>query len=100
MRKHFYLVVENERHEDREGGVTIFDNRLTPSEKNSQTVHHKRDLETGETWNATYVSLGYYDFEDEDEYVENGVEIIEEKLAEIDEQHLIDSGVEPEEVLN
>lgn len=99
MRKHLYLVVENEERPEREGGVQIFDSRLTPSSKNEQTVHHMRNMETGETWEKTLVSMGYVDFDDEDEYEEQIGDAVKRKLTEIDERHLHDAGVDPEDVL-
>lgn len=99
MRKHLYLVVENERYPDREGGVSIHDTRATPSSKNEQTVQHMRNFETGDEWTVTHVSLGYVDFDDEDEYEEQIGDAVKRKLAEIDERHLIDAGLDPDEVL-
>lgn len=96
MRKHLYLVVEDDNYPDREGGVQILDSRLTPSSKNEQTVHHMRNFETGEEWTKTLVSMGYVDFADEDEYEDNIGDAIKRKLAEIDEQHLRDAGLDPE----
>ncbi|RDZ61410.1 hypothetical protein C5B90_19255 [Haloferax sp. Atlit-12N] len=100
MRKHFYLVVESEKNPDREGGVSIYENQQRPSSKNEQTVHQMRNLETNETWTKTMVSLGYVDFEDEDDYEERAHEKMLEKLAEIDESHLRDAGLDPEEVFD
>jgi len=99
MRKHFYLVVENENHPEREGGVSICDSRAHPSEKNAQTTHHMRNFEAGEEWTKTMVSLGHADFEDEEDYEERVGEACRRKLAEIDEQHLLDAGLDPKEVL-
>lgn len=99
MRKHLYLVVENERHPDREGGVSIRDSRAPRSSKNEQTVQHMRNFETGDEWDVTHVSMGYVDFDDEDEYEEQIGDAVKRKLTEIDERHLRDAGVDPEEVL-
>ncbi len=100
MRKHLYLVVENEEHPEREGGVSVLNTRATPSSKNEQTIHHMRNFETGETWTKTMVSLGYEDFEDEEDYEERLGEVTKRKLAEIDERHLEDAGLDPDEVLD
>jgi hypothetical protein len=99
MRRHFYLITGNGRNEDRVGGVSIDSTRRPRAKKNEERVSDKRDLDTGETWEEWYVSLGYYDFEDEDDYEENGWDVVQEKLAEIDEEHLEKAGLDPEEVL-
>jgi len=100
MRKFLYLVVENEERPEREGGVSILNSRATPSEKNVQTVHHMRDMDTGERWTKTMVSLGHADFSDQEEYEEQIDDVVDEKFAEIDKRHLLDAGVDPEDVLD
>ncbi|MUV59957.1 hypothetical protein [Halobacterium sp. CBA1126] len=97
MRRHFYLIVDSPN-EDRVGGCDIRENRYPQSSKNEQTVQQKRNLESGETYEETIVSLGYEDYENEAEYEDSVVEDMNEKLAEIDDQHLRDAGVDPEEV--
>jgi len=98
MRKHFYLVTEA-RDEDRVGGVEATDSRYVNAEKNVETVLHMRNRETGDTWDRKVVSLGYHDFEDEDDYQENSFGVIKQKLGEIDASHLEKAGLEPAEVV-
>lgn len=97
MRRHFYLIVDSP-HDDRIAGCDIQDSRYPGASKNEQTVQHRRNLETGETYEETIVSLGYEDYESESAYEANVVEDMNEKLAEIDDQHLRDAGVDPAEV--
>lgn len=97
MRRYFYLITENERYPDRVGGVSIEDMRRARAKKNEERVAQKRDLETMETWEERYASLGHHDFEDEDDYEENAVAVMKEKLAEIDESHLRKVGIDPDE---
>lgn len=99
MRRYFYLVTENGRNPDREGGVSVSDMRRHRSKKNEERVANKRDIETGDTWEERYVSFGHHDFEDEEDYVENVGDVLQEKLTEIDVEHLENAGLEPEEVL-
>jgi len=100
MRKHLYLVIENERHPGRNGGVSVRDSRAPRSSKNEQTTQQMRDIETGDEWEVTHVSLGYVDYDDEDEYEEQIGDDMVDKLGEIDEQHLRDAGLDPDEVFD
>lgn len=97
MRRHFYLVVEAPN-EDVVGGVDIREQRYEAAKKNEQRTIHKRDLDTNEQFTETVVSLGYHDFEDEDDYQDRNWLVTLEKLSEIDETHLQDADVEPEMV--
>lgn len=99
MRRYFYLVTESETEPDRVGGVSVQSMRRQRAKKNEERVASKRNIETGETWDEHYVSLGHHDFEDEDDYEERVGEVIQEKLQEIDAEHLESAGLEPEEVL-
>ncbi len=99
MRKHFYLVTSHPD-DDLVGNVITTDKRkMTTAEKNKEGVCQKRDLETNETWSFHEVGLGYYDFEDEDDYQENAWDVIHQKLGEVDESHLEKAGLDPSEVL-
>lgn len=98
MRKHFYLVTDA-RDESRVGGVEATDIRYTTAEKNVETVLHKRNHVTGDSWDEKIVSLGYYDFDDEADYEENAFDVIKQKLGEVDESHLEKAGLEPQEVV-
>lgn len=99
-RKHLYLITEHED-EERVGGVSFADKRLSRSSKNEETPIHKFDEEAGDFVVAgKRVSLGYVDFEDEEDYEENALEAMTRKLAEIDEEHLEKAGLDPNEVLD
>lgn len=97
MRRHFYLVIEA-NDESKEGGVDILEQRYERAKKNEQRVIEKRNLETNERFNETVVSLGYYDFENEEDYRERNFLVSLEKLNEIDERHLEDAGLDVEMV--
>lgn len=99
MRRYFYLITANERNGDRVGGVSINTNRRQRSEKNTEVATDKRDLETNDVWEERYVSLGYHDFEDEEDYEENVGDVIQEKLEDIDDRHLETAGLDPKGVL-
>ena len=99
MRRHFYLIIDSPD-EDKIGGVDITEQRYVNSEKNTETRLDKRNLDTNETFSDRVVSLGYYDFEDESEYEARAGEVMLEKLGEIDEKHLENAGLDPEEVLS
>ena len=99
MRKHLYLITEHEE-EDRVGGVSFMDKRLSRSEKNSETPIHNLDHDKEDfVVVGKQVSLGYVDFDDEDDYEENAVDAMKQKLDEVDRRHLEKAGLEPEEVL-
>jgi len=99
MRKHLYLVTEHED-EGRLGGIKIMDCRLSRSKKNAETPIHTFDKEGGK-FNVVgkQVSMGYVDFDDEDDYEEKIGDEIKRKLNEIDTKWLEKAGLEPEEVL-
>lgn len=99
VRKHFYLVTEHEE-ADRVGGVKILDKRLSRSSKNEETPIHTFDEDAGEfPVVGKQVSMGYVDFDSEEDYEENGHEAIKEKLTELDDRHLEKAGHDPQEVL-
>jgi len=101
VRKHFYLITEHEN-DERVGGVSIMNSRLSRPLKNQEgpiTVldEDKKDFrEVGKQ-----VGMGYYDFESEAQYEDNGncVSVMKQKLAEIDEEWVRKAGLDPEEVL-
>lgn len=100
VRKHLYLVVESSRDSDIVGCVEHRDTRREKSSKNEQTVHHGRDVETLCEWERTLVSMGYHDFDNEDQFERQIDDIIKQKLSEIDERHLRDAGLNPDDVLD
>jgi hypothetical protein len=101
VRKHFYLVTEHED-EDRVGGVSIMDSRMSRPLKNKEGPITVLDEDKdGFRDVGKKVGMGYYDFESEDAYEddEQCVEVMKQKLAEIDEQWLRKAGLDPQEVL-
>ncbi|MFC4553607.1 MULTISPECIES: hypothetical protein [Halorussus] len=98
IRKHLYLVVD---HPDEElsGKIRATEKRYARPTKNTQAPVDKRNLETGETYVEQLVGLGYHDFESEADYEERLGDVAEQKLGEIDERHLRNAGLDPEEVL-
>lgn len=98
-RKHFYLVTEHED-SDQVGRVSIGDSRLANGSKNEETAIHTFDEDTGDfEILGKRVSMGYIDFESEDDYEENIGDAVRRKLGEIDERHLHKAGLDPNEVL-
>jgi len=99
MRKHLYLITE---HPDDElvGNVESRSGRYPRAKKNEERPIDKRNIETGETWEERVVGLGYHDFEDEAAYedTENFAEVVQDKLGEIDAEHLEAAGLTPSEV--
>lgn len=102
MRKHFYLITDHDRDEDKIGQVQITDTQKygTTARKNEEGVSQHHNLETGERWTQHEVGLGYVDFEHEEQYERTVGEVTQDKLAEIDEKHLEKAGLDPDEVLN
>jgi hypothetical protein len=101
VRKYFYLVTEHEE-EDRVGGVSIMDSRMSRPLKNEEgPITVLDDDKEGFRDVGKKVGMGYYDFESEQAYEnnENCVEVMKQKLSEIDEKWLRKAGLEPEEVL-
>jgi len=97
-RKHLYLITEHED-EDFVGRIRITDKRESRASKNDETPFHGLDKEAGEFYiKGKQVSMGYVDFEDEDDYEENIGDAIDRKLREIDEEHHEKAGVELDEV--
>jgi hypothetical protein len=96
MRKHLYLVTEHDK-DDRVGGVKVMDQRMSRPEKNNEGPIQKFDKEAGDFYTAgKMVSLGYVDFEDEQDYEENFSEAVKRKLAEIDERWCDKAGLDVE----
>lgn len=97
VRKHLYLVTEHED-ENVVGGVKIFDTRLSRSAKNSETPITVLDEENGSFRTAgKQVSMGYVDFDSEEDYEARIGDEMERKLAEIDAKHIEKAGLDPEE---
>jgi hypothetical protein len=100
VRKHLYLITEHEQ-EDRIGGVSIMDNRMSRPEKNQEGPVTVFDEDEGDFREVgAKVHLGYADFESEDVYEDRIGDVIREKLAEVDQRWLEKAGLDPDEVLN
>lgn len=98
-RKHLYLITEAED-EDKVGCIKITDSRLSRAEKNRETPYHKLDEDAGDFYIAgKQVSMGYVDFDDEDDFEENIETELKRKMSEIDGRHLEKAGHDTEEVL-
>lgn len=99
VRKWLYLVTD---HPDDElvGKVRATDTRYVRAKKNENRPIDRRNLDTGETYEEWVVGLGYHDFASQQAWEddERFVEVIEQKLAEIDTDHLEAAGLDPEEV--
>jgi hypothetical protein len=98
VRKHLYLITEHEN-DDRVGLVTVLDTRLSRSAKNEETPIHVLDEEAKDFRTVgKQVSLGYVDFESEQDYEKAFADELDRKLAEIDDCHLHKAGHDPAEV--
>lgn len=98
MRRYLFLITDHPN-DDLVGTVESTDTPYARVEKNAEGVVDMRDMDTDETWTERMVGLGYHDFESEDDYEERFVDVAQEKLAEIDEDHLQNAGLNPKEVL-
>jgi len=94
MRKHLYLSTEHEE-EDRVGLFEIADSRRSRSLKNEEGPIHVLDRES-KSFKTTgkRVGLGYHDFEDEEDYEERLSDVLESKMADIDDKWLRKAGHE------
>jgi hypothetical protein len=98
MRKHLALIIEHDD-ADKVGLVTFYDKPKTRLEKNTATPIQTFNKETGEfSTVGKEVSLGYVDFEDEDDLEERAAEEIQRKLREVDEKWVDKAGIELEEL--
>lgn len=97
MRKHLYLITEHED-DERVGLVAFSDSRKERATKNAESPIHKLD-DDAEGWVVVgkEVHLGYYDFDSEDDYEDHAVDVMEQKLGEIDAEWLEKAGHDPSE---
>lgn len=99
VRKHMYLITEHEN-EDRVGGVSFMDSRMSRPLKNEEGPISVFDEEQGAFREVgKKVGLGYHDFESEEAYEDNDhvVDVMKDKLAEIDARWLEKAGHDPAE---
>ena len=99
MRKHFYLITEHPD-DDRVGQVQTTDKRFETAEKNVETVHQKRNMETGEEYEESLVYCGYMVYDSARQYQLKAMEDTIAKLREIDESHLDAAGLDPDSVFD
>lgn len=97
MRKHMYLIVEHPN-DSLVGQVEVTDRARPQAEVNSVGRVDKRNLETDNSFTMKVVGLGYHDFEDEADIDNRFKEVLDEKLARIDEEYLEQAGMDPQEV--
>lgn len=96
-RRYLYLITEDEREPDNAGLVEDREKPRLTAQKNVETVTQHRDMETGETWDMSVVSLGYHDFEDEAAVANNMVDVATQNLTEVDSKHPEAAGLNPAE---
>ncbi|QIO25495.1 hypothetical protein [Haloarcula sp. JP-L23] len=93
MRKHFYLVTEDDDPEH-VGAIMTTDTRRTRPLKNEEAATHTFNEDDGDfEEHGKLVGLGYADFEDEDDLDERIGDVIKEKLSEVDDEWLEKAGV-------
>ena len=98
MRKYLYLITEHPD-EDVIGKIEAADSPHLGATKNEEIVYTLRNTVSGEvTGEKGVVSIGYADFEDEEEYEQQWPEVIKRKLREIDQSHLEKAGVNLETI--
>jgi len=95
-RRFLYLIVDAPD-EEMVGKVESVDSPYATCEKNKLRPVNRRDLDTDETWTEQLVGLGYHDFEDYDDD-ERFAEVCQQKLADIDDEHIREARLEPEGV--
>lgn len=97
VRKHLYLLVSHPD-EELEGLIESREKPYPTGKKNEVRRVDKRNLDTGDGFTIKVVGLGYHDFQSADPDGETFTSVAEKKLAEIDDEHLREAGMDPEEV--
>lgn len=97
-RDHLYLITSHPE-DSHVGCIERREKRYEMAKKNEEARVDKLNGETGERFTMKVVGLGYHDFESDDPDEETFVRVYQEKLSEIDEDHLREAGLDPEEVL-
>lgn len=94
-RKHLYLVTD---HPDEEtiGRVEFAPKQHLNVEKNEEGTIHIRNVETDESYEYQCVGMGFHDFESEEQAddPDAALEVIQEKMDDLDEEWLEKAGVE------
>lgn len=97
MRKHMYLIVDHPD-DGLVGQIEVTDRARPQAEVNSVGRVDKRNLESGDGYAMKVVGLGYHDFEGEADMEDRFKEVLDEKLARIDDEYLDQAGLDPQEV--
>lgn len=98
MRKYLYLITQHSS-DALVGKIEATDSPQPGASKNEEIVYPVRNIESGEvSGEKGLVSLGFADFESEEEYEQSWPEVAKEKLREIDQSHLEKAGLSPEEI--
>ena len=95
MRKHFYLITEHDE-EDRVGGVSVMDSRMSrPTKDNEAPIRVLDDEQEGFVVVGKQVGLGYYDFDGAAEYENNErfAEVAQEKVRSVDREWAKKAGI-------
>ena len=96
-RQYLYLITD---HPDREhiGRVEFAPTAHTNGEKNEERTIHIRNLKTGDSYEYQCVGMGFHDFETEAASNDPDValEVIQEKMDDLDEKWLEKAGVDDE----
>ena len=95
MRRHLYLITDHPT-EAYIGKVEAREKAYTNAEKNVETTIDKLNIDTGRRCEMSIVGLGYHDFADRDDYEELFKPVVDQKLREVDGEHLDKAGVEIE----
>lgn len=82
MRKYFDLIVDDEKKTENVGRVFIRDKPRGTS-KGERLRLGFYDTKTKTRHQKEFVGMGYYDFEDEDDYKQRVGDVIERKMEEI-----------------
>jgi hypothetical protein len=96
-----YLITEHEE-DDRVGGVSIMDSRMSRPLKNEEgPITILDDDKEGFRQVGKKVGMGYYDFESVEAYEDNDhcAKIMKQKLAEIDKKWLQKAELNPDKIL-
>lgn len=95
MRRYFYVITESDR--GYTGDIVITDRRLEHPLKNQEGPHTVFDENVHEHIQiGKQVGLGYYDFDDEDDYESNCWQVMDSKLNEIDRKWVEKAGLDPQ----
>ena len=96
LRKHLYLITEHDE-DDRVGGVSITDSRLSRPTKNEEgPITVLDEQKEGFRHIGKKVGLGYHDFEGESAYADNEhvADVIQRKIRSVDRHWAEKAGID------